>query len=75
MKSSSISLFLLLFLIACLTGCSTVVTTNTLPDGTKVTVTAKSADPVAIRAALDAAAMIVPVVEALAEKSPAPAVP
>jgi hypothetical protein len=50
-----------------LCSCATTVTTNTLPDGTTVTVTAKSADPVAIKAALDAAAIIVPVVQELAK--------
>ncbi len=63
--------FLLFLAAACcalaLGSCATTVTTNTLPDGTKVTVTAKSADPLAIKAAMDAAAIIVPVVESLSK--------
>ena len=48
-----------------LASCATVVTTNTLPDGTVVTVPAKSADPVAIKAALDAAVLISPIIDKL----------
>lgn len=50
------------------TACTVTTTTNTLPDGTKVVIVAKSSDPVAIKAALDAAAIITPVVERLAAK-------
>jgi hypothetical protein len=46
-----------------LASCTTTVTTNTLPDGTVVTVKARSADPVAIKAALDAATLIQPTVD------------
>jgi len=70
--SGGTSLFIVCGTAAALMGslpsCYTTVTTNTLPDGTKVTVTAKSSDPVAIKAALDAATLIVPVVEKLAVK-------
>ena len=55
-------------LMGALSSCSTTVTTNVLPDGTKVTITAKSADPVAIKAALDAAQIITPVVDKLIVK-------
>jgi len=62
----------ILAIIACaLCACATTVTTSVLPDGTKVTVTAKSADPVAIKAALDSAAIIVAVVDNLAAKQSA----
>lgn len=54
----------LLGLIAVLSAaCVTTVTTNTLPDGTVVTVKARSADPVAVKAALEAAALIQPTVD------------
>jgi hypothetical protein len=54
----------LLAILACLSlSCVTTVTTNTLPDGTVVTVKARSADPVAITAALEAAALIQPTVD------------
>jgi hypothetical protein len=53
---------LALLAVALLASCATVVTTNTLPDGTTVTVTSKSADPVAIKAALDMANLIAPIV-------------
>ena len=53
----------LLGLVIALTSCVTTVTTNTLPDGTVVTVKARSADPVAIKAALDAATLIQPTVD------------
>lgn len=49
-----------------LCSCTVTTTTSVLPDGTKVIVVAKSADPVAIRAAMDAAELITPVVEKLA---------
>jgi len=49
-----------------LCACTVTTTTNTLPDGTKVVIVAKSSDPVAIKAALDAATLIAPVVERLA---------
>ena len=56
-----------------LAACTTTVTTNTLPDGTKVTVTAKSSDPVAIKAAMDAAQLIAPIVQAeIAKQSAKP---
>ena len=71
-SSGGVNLLLMLVTAAAFMGalpsCTTTVTTNTLPDGTKVTVTAKSSDPVAIKAALDAATLIVPVVEQLATK-------
>lgn len=53
----------LLGLVAVLSSCVTTVTTNTLPDGTVVTVKARSADPVAVKAALEAAALIQPTVD------------
>lgn len=63
---------LLIALVAALvlvtSSCTTTTTTNLLPDGTKVVIVAKSSDPVAIKAALDAAAIIGPVVERLAAK-------
>lgn len=69
----------ILLAIGLLQACSTTVTdtTNTLPDGTKVTttVTAKSSDPAAIAAAEQAAATLVPLIETLAKKTPPPAVP
>lgn len=49
-----------------LSSCATTTTTQTLPDGTKVVIVAKSSDPVAIKAALDAAQIIGPVIERLA---------
>ena len=49
-----------------LCSCTVTTTTNTLPDGTKVVVVAKSSDPVAIKAALSAAELIAPVVERIA---------
>jgi hypothetical protein len=51
---------------ATLACCSVTTTTNTLPDGTKVVVVAKSSDPIAINAALTAAEIIAPVVERIA---------
>ena len=57
-----------------LCACTVTTTTNTLPDGTKVVVVAKSSDPVAIKAALTAAAIITPVVERIASKQKAEAV-
>lgn len=64
----ALTLFFTLLLSLFLSACTVTTTTNTLPDGTKVTVTAKSSDPVAIQAALEAAALIAPVVERLAAK-------
>ena len=56
-----------------LASCTTTVTTNTLPDGTKVTVTSKSSDPVAIKAAMDTAQLIAPIVQAeIAKQSAKP---
>ena len=49
-----------------LCSCTVTTTTNTLPDGTKVVIVAKSSDPVAIKAALSAAEIIAPVVERIA---------
>lgn len=49
-----------------LCSCTTTTTTSILPDGTRVVIVARSSDPVAIQAALDAAEIIIPVVEALA---------
>ena len=62
-----IKLIALLAVLA-LCACTTTTTTNVLPDGTKVVIVARSSDPVAIKAALDAAAIITPVVERLAAK-------
>ncbi len=47
-------------------ACTTTTTTSLLPDGTKVVIVARSSDPVAIQAALDAAEIIIPVVEMIA---------
>lgn len=59
-------LFVILALAVFSVSCTTTTTTQLLPDGTKVVVVAKSSDPVAIKAALDAASIIAPVVEKLA---------
>ena len=58
----------LLAAIACLAlcSCTTTTTTSLLPDGTRVVIVARSSDPVAIKAALDAAEIIIPVVEMIA---------
>lgn len=61
----------LVLLALILSGCATTVTTNTLPDGTKVSVTAKSSDPVAIKAAMDAAILLLPIIESIATKQSA----
>jgi len=47
-------------------SCTTTTTTSMLPDGTKVVIVARSSDPIAIHAALDAAEIIIPVVEMIA---------
>lgn len=49
-----------------LCACTTTTTTSLLPDGTRVVIVARSSDPVAIQAALDAAEIIIPVVEMIA---------
>jgi hypothetical protein len=49
-----------------LCSCTTTTTTSILPDGTRVVIVARSSDPVAIQSALDAAEIIIPVVEMLA---------
>jgi len=49
-------------LAACIPSCMTTVAVQTLPDGTRVTTTSKSADPVAIKAALDMANLIAPII-------------
>ena len=72
MKPSRLLLFSAILLAVCaLPACRTTVTdtTSILPDGTRVTtqVTAKSSDPAAIAAAEQAAAIVVPLVEALAK--------
>lgn len=54
-----------------LVSCVTTVTTNTLPDGTTVTVTSKTSDPVAIANAVNAAKAIAPVIQDLMKKEPA----
>jgi hypothetical protein len=56
----------IIIILSCvLCACTVTTTTNTLPDGTQVIVVAKSSDPVAIQAALDAAKIITPVIERL----------
>ena len=54
-----------------LCACATTTTTNTLPDGTKVAVTSKSSDPVAIKAAIDAATLLQPTIDKLIIKQTA----
>lgn len=49
-----------------LCACTTTTTTQTLPDGTKIQVVAKSSDPAALKAALDATIALAPVVERIA---------
>ena len=49
-------------------SCTTTTTTSMLPDGTRVVIVARASDPVAIQAALDAAEIIIPVVEMLANE-------
>ena len=49
-----------------LCACTTTTTTSLLPDGTRVVIVARSSDPVAVQAALDAAEIIIPVVEMIA---------
>lgn len=61
-------------LAAALTSCVYTTTTNTLPDGTKVVVTAKSADPVAIANAVSAAEKLAPIIQKMIEKQ-TPATP
>jgi hypothetical protein len=46
-----------------LCACAVTTTTSTLPDGTQVVVVAKSSDPVAVQAAFNASAIIVPIIE------------
>jgi membrane protein involved in colicin uptake len=65
----------LLGLIAVLTSCVTTVTSSTLPDGTVVVVKARSGDPVAIKAALDAAALIQPTVDKIITQQQNPDTP
>lgn len=60
--------YLLAGLTLALASCATTVTQSTLPDGTVVTVTAKSADPVAVKAATDAAVLLMPVIDNLTRK-------
>ena len=59
-------------LVVTITSCATTTTVNTsvLPDGTKVTttVTARSSDPAAVQAAVQTAAILVPLVEDFAKK-------
>ena len=54
-----------------LCACTVTTTTNPLPDGTKVTVTSKSSDPVAIKAAIDAATLLQPTIDKLIIKQTA----
>ena len=61
-------LTLISILSVALCACTVTTTTNTLPDGTKVVIVAKSSDPVAINAALNAAIVLAPVIERLTEK-------
>ena len=49
-----------------MSACTTTTTTSVLPDGTKIVVVARSSDPVAIKAALDAATALAPTVERIA---------
>lgn len=51
-----------------LPGCATTVTTTKLPDGSVVTVTAKSSDPVAIAGALEVTKLLAPTLDRLAAK-------
>lgn len=55
-----------------LCACSTTVTQTTLPNGSVVTVTSKTSDPVAIKAAMDTANLLAPYIAELAsQKGPA----
>ena len=62
----------LLLLVYAITSCAstTTVSTNVLPDGTTVTttITAKSSDPAAVQAAVQTAAILVPLVEDFSKK-------
>ena len=64
----------LLAIIAAVPSCTVTTTTNTLPDGTKVVIVAKSADPAAIASAVNAAQAIAPIIKDLTKKQ-TPATP
>ena len=57
---------------AALTSCVTTVSTSTLPDGTKVTVTSKTADAASIAAAVAAAQTIAPIVDKMIDRQTPP---
>ena len=48
--------------VGALPSCATTVTETTMPDGTKITVTAKASDAVAIGAAVDLSRILLPIV-------------
>jgi len=53
-------------------SCTVTTTTNTLPDGTKVVVVAKSTDPAAIASAINAAQALAPIIKDLTAKQTPP---
>jgi len=62
---------LLLLTIATLTSCTTTTTQTVMPNGSTVTITAKSADPVAIAAAIETAKILEPaILEATKKQTP-----
>jgi len=53
-------------------SCVTTVSTNTLPDGTVVTVTSKTTDPAAVASAVSAAQALAPIIDKLIDKQTPP---